>query len=109
MMRTNIATIRALLFAVALPATARADAQADRVAAVQAAQDLSEWMKLVKPKEAGRVQGMSKKPQVCLDALVAMTKDGKADSDKLKLHGLELSIADARAMCEQALVDAKAF
>jgi len=109
-MRLSCATFLGLAVstALALPDAASADVHADRVAAVKTAYQLSEWLKLVKPEEAGHVQGMSKKPQACLDALAAMTKEGRADDDKLGLYP-EMTIASARAMCEKTLVDARAF
>lgn len=98
-----------IAMALALPGAARADVQADRIAAVKSAHDLSEWLKLVKPSEAGHVQGMSKKPQACLDALAAMTKEGKADGDTIKVNWKDVTIGDARALCEKTLVEATAF
>ena len=108
-MRMSYAMIYvAVSTALALPGVASADIHADRIAAVNKAYQLSEWLKLVKPEEAGHVQGMSKKPQACLDALAAMTKEGKGDDEKLGLYP-EMTIASARAMCEKTLVDATAF
>ena len=80
---------------------------------VQAAYELSEWMKKVKPEEAGKVGGFTDKARACIDALAAMTKAGKPDDHKLQLDSgreqFDITIADARKMCEQTLVDAQAF
>src|SRR5688572_26908256 len=100
MRMSHVTIFCAVSIALALPSTASADVHADRIAAVNKAYQLSEWLKLVKPEEAGHVQGMSKKPQACLDALAAMTKEGKGDDDKLGIYP-EMTIASARAMCEK--------
>jgi hypothetical protein len=104
MKTSTLAFTLATLLATAAPALAD-----DGVAAVQKAYDLADWMKLVTPEEAGTVQGMSKKPQACLDALAAMKQAGKSDDDTIKLNQGTVTIADARATCEQALVDSQAF
>ena len=75
--------------------------------AVQTGYDLAEWMTYVKPEEAGSQQGMSKKPQACLDAL-----DKIGDREIVITKGMNqttVTVADARAVCAQALADAAQF
>jgi hypothetical protein len=77
--------------------------------AVQIAYDSAEWMRTVKPEEASNVEGMSKTPQACLDALdqlgtgeIVITSSGGYNPKKVKVE-------DARAVCTQALADATKF
>ena len=108
-MRISSALTSTLLLAIALPRAASADTRSDRIAAIDKAYDLAEWMTLVKPEETSHVEGISKKPQACLDAVAAMTAEGAADTDKIKISHGELTLATVRATCEQILVDATAF
>ncbi len=104
MKTSTLAFTLAALLATTAPALAD-----DGVAAVQTAYDLAEGLKYIKPEEAGSVQGISKKPQACLDALAAMKQAGKSDDDTIKLYTGEVTIAEARAACEKLLAETQAF
>jgi hypothetical protein len=77
------------------------------IADVQGGYDTAEWMRAVTVEEAGVQEGMADRPNACLAALDAM---GKAGGDVIYLRDdAPVTVDAARAVCTQAVTDAKKF
>lgn len=80
--------------------------QSNRVL-VQQGYGTAEWMKDVTTDEASGIQGLSKHPQACLDAIDALAKLGRTDVELD--DGSKPTLDEAKAVCTQALADASKF